>query len=138
MGQVDISRDLVLAFLLIPNVNDGCHSTGSDIVLPVGESLKEVGVVDLGTSMTERLWLLGVLLLPLDLVLLLPLFELLTGEDLSLAVVADLDQLPGELSVLQVEQILVGHLLVKIVLVLIEFSETVIKHVSIIVIVIHF
>ena len=50
--------------------------------------------------MAECLGLLGILLLLLDGILLLPLFELVSRQDFSFAVVTYLDQLPSQLSVL--------------------------------------
>ena len=98
--QVDVAGDLVLAFSLVSNEDDGGHPSAPDIVLPVGQRLEEVRVVNLAALVALCLGLFGVLIFLGEQVLLLSLSELIAGQDLSFAVVPDLNQLSCKLLVL--------------------------------------
>ena len=64
---------------------------------------------------------------------LFPLLELLPSHDVTLAVVPSLDELPGEFLILEVEKVLIAHLLVEIVLVLLVTFKLIVYHVAIVV-----
>lgn len=95
VGQIDVSRDLVLSLPLVSDEDNGRHSTASHIILSVSQGLQKVGVVDFAAGVGQRLGLFGVLVLPQHDDLILLLLELLTSQDLTLAVVANLDELTG-------------------------------------------
>ena len=68
----------------------------------------------------------------------LTLLELLASEDLTFTVIADLNELAGQLLILQIEKIFRGHHRVKVLLVVLELNKSVVVELSFHIIVDHF
>ena len=137
VSKIDISRDLILALPLVSDENDGGHSSAPHIILSIGQGFQKVRIIDFAPSVREGFRLLSVFILPQHDDLVLFLLELLSGQDFTFTVVADLDELTGQLGVFEVKQVLVRHLLIQVSFVIFKFCKTVVEHISIIVVKIH-
>ena len=124
VGQVDITANLNASLVLTPDEEDGRHAPIPQVGLALGQFLQEDVALDGAALVGESLdCSAGFVLLGL-LVGLFLLLKLLTSEDFSLSVVADFDELSGELLVLQVKEVLLFHLVVQILLISVVVLES--------------
>ena len=137
ISEVYISTNLHI-FLLASNKNNSCHSTISYVFLSFGEFLKENAMGEITASTSKTFWLVWVLIFNSFFNLLLFPFEFLPLQELSLRLVSKRDQLSGQLSVFEIEQISVGDVVVKVRIVVSEAVETCVNIVPLEVVVIHF
>ena len=94
-------------------------------------------MVDFATGVAQSLWLFGILLLLHDLEGILLLLEFLSADDVALGHHAHLIQHVGQFLILQVEEVLVVHHRIEVVLVLFELGDTIV-HEFVIVVEVHF
>ena len=93
MSQINVPRDLRFILLFVTNENNSCHSSVTDLFFSLGKVLQKGKLIDFTVSMGESLWLICILVLLCLSNSCLSLMKLLAGKDLSLAMIANFNQL---------------------------------------------